>query len=721
MNKIWLPFIFLVSILNSYGQVNNTAEEILRERFQKYCAAVPWEEIYIHSDRSEYIAGEDMWLKVYLFDRAKNRLSESNSIAYFELWNSDNSLIIKRKISLEKGLGPAHILLPDTLSTGRYIIRTYTNWMKNLLPANSFTQEVIIYNALNDKSGKIIQEDVNNTPFATNSLKSDHNKDTGVKMAIDNHNPDRLNIVLDSDETYRNGNNNNCILLIQTHGIINLIRKIKLGPRSVNIFLPKEVLLSGINQIVIFNEDLDPVCGKYIYTPLKGSAGISLNAIDNFKTREKVNLDVDFGEENIGVGNRSEISVSVTPAEGGIFKPDIDDYLVFGTEFGILPASIRNNHLSTVNTEVIDSFLVNASSKWINWETIMSGKFPVLKYEKEENYHFLKGRLINKNSRIAESGKYLFLSKPGKNATFQYSLTDSAGNFSFSLPVSENIMDLIIQPESADATSSIMISPSFSDEVFQWKANPDTISTEKAEYISRLGINYQVSKIYGISSTGGQLRPALPLPEPKRFYGKPDIELKMNDYIKLPLMEEVFFELTPGVLLKKKKNSYTMAIFDPVSNRQLEKPPVVFIDGVVISELNIVAAIDPETVEKIEVIKDMYLVGDYIFFGIVNIITRDGDYSNLTLPDNVVRMNYRVVDPVESFSSPAYQDEVSKKSRIPDFRNTLYWNPGVKSGDNNKASIEFWTSDGAGSFEICLQGVNSRGMPVSLRKTITVR
>jgi hypothetical protein len=206
----------------------------------------------------------------------------------------------------------------------------------------------------------------------------------------------------------------------------------------------------------------------------------------------------------------------------------------------------------------------------------------------------------------------------------------------------------------------------------------------------------------------------------KRFYGKPDIELVMDDYIKLPVMQEVFFELMPGVFLKKKKSGYEITIADPVENRIYDKPPVLFIDGVVVNDPNIIANLDPELVEKIDAIKSRYFVGEYLFYGLVNVITRAGDFSNFTLPDYAVRLPYRITEPVKSFSSPDYSTQEKKKSRIPDFRNTLYWNSSAISDDRNKSTIEFWSGDIASSYQISIQGITGDGEWVSFKKIIKV-
>ncbi|MBI5010701.1 MAG: hypothetical protein HZB98_13880 [Bacteroidia bacterium] len=195
----------------------------------------------------------------------------------------------------------------------------------------------------------------------------------------------------------------------------------------------------------------------------------------------------------------------------------------------------------------------------------------------------------------------------------------------------------------------------------------------------------------------------------------------MKDYILLPLMEEVFFELTSGVQLKRKGNIYSMTIEDPVTRTVHKKPPALFIDGVVVKEPALIAGLDPETVERIDVIKDLYLVGDYIFFGIINVITKAGDFRGISLPDDAVRFKYKVAESVPLFISPDYSEIKLRNSRIPDFRNTLYWSPSIKGCGYNKTTVEFWTSDGVGSYEVTLQGVTSAGKPVSCRKVITVK
>ena len=140
----------------------------------------------------------------------------------------------------------------------------------------------------------------------------------------------------------------------------------------------------------------------------------------------------------------------------------------------------------------------------------------------------------------------------------------------------------------------------------------------------------------------------------KRFYGKPDIELVMDDYIKLPVMQEVFFELIPGVFMKEEgETGYEITISDPIENKVYDEPPILLIDGVVEGS-QLIADLDPEHVERIDAVKSRYFVGNYLFQGLVNVITRKGDFSKFQLPDYAVRLPYRVTEQAVTFHLPDY-------------------------------------------------------------------
>ncbi|MEI6050218.1 MAG: hypothetical protein WCS03_15050 [Bacteroidota bacterium] len=722
INKAHTTIIFLINFIflqTIHGQVKMNVPEYLSQRFIKYCESVPREEIFVHTDRKEYIAGEDLWFNFYLIDRQSFKPSLNSRIAYFELLNSENRPVVQKRILINKGFGSGQIVLPDTLSTGKYTIRVYTRWMRNFLPVNCFMKEIRVYSSLSNKnftdnSDNNFNGGISNANIADNGYK-------GLTLKVNNLKADTLEILVNTDIRYRSENRNIIYLFIQTHGNINHISSEKMTGETTKINVPKALLSPGINQITIFNAKGEPVGERFIYSPFREKKFLTLHSIDSCNKRSKISLEIELGNELSTQLDSTNLSISVAPRTNDPGIIDMNDYMVFGTEYGLLPMNtITGRKIGELPPEVLDSILINVRSNWINWAQILSGDTPHFKYPMEKEDHLLLGKLLTSDQKAVGSDEIILLCTPGKEAGFQYAGTDDEGNFSFNIHIDEGVKDLIIMPDDIKKNYKIIIESSFSDQYLQSEISVDSTQRPIPPYISDWSVNYQVKTIYGVSSHGGPLNPVFPPLKPMRFYGKPDIELIMADYIKLPVMHEVFFELLPHVSLKKKKSKYEISIADRVDDSRYVTSPCLLIDGVIINDPSSIANLDPEIVEKIDVIKEKYLVGSYPFFGIVNVITKSGDYSCVSLPDYMIRLPYRVIDRVWSFASPDYSSAETMNSRIPDFRNTLYWNPAVKPDKSGKARIEFWSSDVVSDYEINVQGITLEGKLISAKKFIRV-
>jgi hypothetical protein len=710
----------LLLMEGAYGQDTTGFYKNITEKFRNYCESVPREEIFIQTDRSEYVAGELLWFKLYLINRQSTKPSLNSSLAYFELLNSENRPIVQKRIKIENGNGPGQITLPDTLSTGTYTIRAYTNWMKNFLPHNCFIKKLNIYNAFTQRAIKRTAGKESLAGFAPDSIPYYRPPESGFGLRVNNLVPDTLIIDINADDNFRSGNRNFCYLFIQTHGIINLIKTVKLSSSGNRIELDKEILIPGINHITLFNSRGEPLAERYICTPSEDVPVLTLGSPERINIRNKISLEIGPTQNTVTSFNTTDLSVSVSPVSDNEYAADLTQYMIFGTEFGILPDEIRYCNLKTLSPEFVDNFLLTVKSNWIDWHSILNETTPHLSYKAEKDDHYVTGTLLNKNADKPLSNKCLFISIPDKTPTFQYARSDINGRFVFHVPADECIRNLIIQPEEADMNSTIRIESSFSEEYAPVINIPDTCKGSIPGYISKWSTNYQVSRIYELADQSEPLNRKISVPKAKRFYGRPDLELLLADYIKLPSMEEVFFELTPGIIFKHKKSGYSVSVFDPVNKAVYDKPPVLFVDGVVINDPAVIAGLDPGLVEKIDLVNELYLVGDYCFFGIVNVITLAGDFSCVNLPPYAVRLNYRAVDQVRTFLSPDYSTDEMKLKRIPDFRNTLYWNPSVRPDTDGKIRIDFWAPDGRGNYEIQLEGLSDEGTPVSLRKIIRV-
>jgi hypothetical protein len=711
--KTVFSFLFLSFLLqNATGQQLVDYRQYLRDKFMRYCESVPREEIFVHTDRENYIAGEDLWFNISLIDRQTSKPSANSKIAYIEILNPENRPVVQKQIKLDQGSGSGQVVLPDTLTSGSYTIRVYTNWMKNFLPGNCFIKNINVYNALRTNSF-LGRKNVKDMKPGDTEAKFDN---AGLTLTVNNLRADTLEILVSATQEYLYDRGNIIYLFIQTHGNINHISSERI--RGVNFRIPvaRNELQPGINQITIFDSEGKPVKERFIYTPANKPVVATIESSETYKPREKVVIEINPASAFEG----SDLSVSVTPVISGTGAMNISEYMIFASEFGFIPLkSAMNKRVDELPLSYIDSILTTVKSSWIDWPGILSGKIPDFRYRTENEDHYVYGKLIDSRTRGPVPEKLMFLSVPGKIPVFQYARTDNEGNFSFNIPIHSGEKEIVIQPEESENTVIEIESPFSGKYPVSETANETAADPYPA--ITKLSVNYQVSKIYGSAYKGEPDSSGISLAEKERFYGQPDIELLMKNYILLPVMEEVAFELLPGVFMKNRKTGYEISISDPVTNEIFYKQPLLMIDGVIVNDASIIAGIDPEVVEKIDVIKDKYVVGDCLFYGIINIITKAGDCSNITLPDYAVRSTPRLYDQVIAFSSPSYSTPASLKSRVPDFRNTLYWNPSIQPDKNGKYIIEFRSSDFVSDYVINAEGVTSDGKIVSLTRTFSVK
>jgi hypothetical protein len=98
-----------------------------------------FEKAFIHTDRSVYAPGEDIWMKAYIINAQDNHLIGTSKNLYVELIAPADTMVYREIISLDNGTGNGDILLPSQLAAGNYRLRAYTNWMRNF--GNNFIFE----------------------------------------------------------------------------------------------------------------------------------------------------------------------------------------------------------------------------------------------------------------------------------------------------------------------------------------------------------------------------------------------------------------------------------------------------------------------------------------------------------------------------------------------------------------------------------------------------
>lgn len=104
------------------------------------------ETIFVHINATTFVTGENLLYKIYCLNNNSKQISEISKIAYIEIINDNNNVILRNKINLNKGVASNEIFISTNFNTGNYKLIAYTNWMLNNSDSKYFQIDISIIN-----------------------------------------------------------------------------------------------------------------------------------------------------------------------------------------------------------------------------------------------------------------------------------------------------------------------------------------------------------------------------------------------------------------------------------------------------------------------------------------------------------------------------------------------------------------------------------------------
>jgi hypothetical protein len=120
-----IAFISLGSIATSAQQAEPAAKR-LEAAMGKGVA----EKLYVHTDKTTYMAGEILWFRIYSMDASLHQPVGLSKIAYIDILDKNNFPVTQAKVAMDTKANGS-VQLPLSLASGNYKLRCYTSWMKN--------------------------------------------------------------------------------------------------------------------------------------------------------------------------------------------------------------------------------------------------------------------------------------------------------------------------------------------------------------------------------------------------------------------------------------------------------------------------------------------------------------------------------------------------------------------------------------------------------------
>lgn len=714
------------------------------------------ENLILRTDRNIYISGEELWLELDCVSTSSNNASGLSIVAYVELLNANNNPVLQKSILLDQATGSTRLILPDTLTTGNYLLRAYTNWMKNYNPRLYAYKSISLINPFKDND--FPDSDI---PFRNDAVF--FYPESGKLLT--NHNNRLLIQILDkyampvSCSACLLDSGNDTLAIFQTNRAG--FAKIEFTPRKNTSY---HLVYNSQNKTLlhVIPESKDQ---GYVLSLQSADDKILLRPIAADASAEKI-VKIDITNSNgdyiksLKARNNSTIEVNKKELPSGFLCAlayDNSDKLLASRYF--LANNIENtqplqlslnkqiyscrekvslnienlSHLKNVSIAVTPTAL-SRPQNWIEQPKKLNSYSPnnllvwtgggitlndLLQCFQPLDYIKIPGPLtflpehegkifsgtIKDGNQQAISEKTFMLNIVGKKATIDLSTTDSLGRFKFivnEFGEKEMVIQPLLQSDSSVLDYTIDIEESFSKQ-FTENALPNfSLQQSDIECIDQAIVNMQIKALY--KQDNAMIVSRLPDSTQSSFYGTPEYSIPLSKFIDLSSMEEIIRELVPSTLLSKKKGRYTIKINEPDGLVKSEGEAFLLVDGVYINDINRVLEIPASQVERIDLINLNYFYEGKKLGRIFSTYTKNAKLSALKFDDRIFRQAQSFYEVPAQFIPTEYNPVSDPQMRTPDFRNLLFWQTNVTN-----PNIEFYTSDATAKYSIVIQGINNQG------------
>ena len=689
---LWIgTFSLLAFVHSSVAQEQKTSQNSLIGAFHTTESHIPRERIFLHTDKSLYVTGETLWFSLYCLEEALLTSSPYSSVAYVELLDASSQPVLQEKIRLSSGRGYGQLFFSPDIQSGLYHLRAYTSWMRNQGPGTFFETPIYLVHPLLGPASPTPG------PAATATDPLDETPSNASQLIRESGRfflqPNKE--ALSSSEIF---------LLVHNKGILQFFQK--LPKDSKRIELPVADFPPGTYEARLLSASQKLLSVHSFFVPPRNPATLNLS-VENSQVspRQKINITLEY--QTLGTepqGTNLSVSVYKILPELELPKPTAPASLWLPPPLRLdrLPEgenALQNLHQRLQKTEFQKYFRRH--------ERIDS--FPFLP---EWQAPILHGKL----SQDLEEGP-LLVSFPGKKAQLYPVTVDSTGNFHVEVSPYIASTDMIFwTPQKAIKRSSIQLDTPFSSAPL---SSPYTfeLTPEWQPLIAAYTFNAQVGNLY-LDSTYFRGKPFAQFVTDQPFYGKAKYSYLLDEYTRFPNLEEVFLEYVRYALKRNQKGQRYIYVWDEYKNDAsmgnsipFPQPALTLIDGVPILDPEFIWGFDVLKVKQLDLVTKEYFVDNFSFNGIAHFITYTHNFGGEKLPEDISSIPYKPLQPARTFYSPQYPQGSSATSHIPDYRNTLYWNPEV-SLQGAPLTLEFFASDEVGTYKIEVNGISDTGTPL---------
>ncbi|WP_259068536.1 MG2 domain-containing protein [Mucilaginibacter sp. X4EP1] len=513
----------------------------------------------------------------------------------------------------------------------------------------------------------------------------------------------------------------NIYLFAHTRQIVKYAETAILSNGTASFTIDKNVLGDGISHITIFNSAKQPVCERLYFKRPAQQLVIEASANQSqYDLRTKVNVNVS-AKDKTGKSLDAEMSMAVYKVDSlqNIDQSEIFSYLWLNSELkgNIESAAYYLKNANAETDEAIDNLMLTQGWRRFQWSTVLENKPADFNFLPEYFGHIISAKIVNSETNKPAKDVVTYLGIPGRRVQLYTAISDSLGRINYFTRDFFGANEIIAQTNQlVDSIYRIDILTPFSEQYTKNGLPKFSFTDGMITALKSHSLGVQVSNIY----SGKYLKRYYdPIIDTSAYYGKPSAVYKLDDFTRFTTMEEDLREYVKEDNIINTRGKFHIKVLNTDRGFLDGEDPLVMVDGIPVFNLNKVFAVDPLKVKKLEVVSQRYYYGATEQNGIFSFTTYKGDLGGVELDPRAIVVDYEGLQLQREFYSPVYDSQAQAASRIPDYRNLLYWTPTVTGQGNG--TVSFYTSDLQGKYIGVIQGITANGDAASQYFTFEVK
>ena len=505
--------------------------------------------------------------------------------------------------------------------------------------------------------------------------------DKGYVMTLADNGSGPLQVTVNGNAASSDGS---VYLFAHTRQVVKASQRAALINGVATFAIDRSALDEGISHLTVFDGDRHPVCERlYFKRPTKSLVIDAASDQQNYGGRKKVVISVS-AKDRSGKQLNADLSMSVYRLDAYQTQEpgDITSYFWLSSDLrGNIesPEYYLKNNTAEVS-EATDNLMLTQGWRRFQWSEVLKNHPASFSFLPEYNGHIVTGKIINTTTNAPAFDVIAYFAVPGKRVQLFTAKSDTFGRILFNTKDLYGPGEIVVQTDSQrDTTYHIDIQNPFSEQYSKLPLPPFELTPDMQKPLELQNVAMQVQNIYSGNKAKQFYEPYI---DSSGFYGKPDKVYRLDDYTRFTTMEEVLREYIREVNVFHPRKTFQIRV---ISDKGfLEGDPLVLLDGIPMFDMNKVMAIDPLKIRRLDVIKDRYFWGPSDAEGILSYASYKSDLAGVEVDPHAVVMDYEGMQLQRVFYSPVYDTDAAISSRMPDFRNLLYWVPTIKTSTQAK-------------------------------------